>query len=96
MADFKQNYFQKRTKPKGPRTNQRITSQDVQVIASDGDNLGILNLQDAISRAKDQGLDLVEVSVASMQDGKISAKERSALMKKFWALVKALETSAKK
>ena len=42
MADFKQNYFQKRTKPKGPRTNQRITSQDVQVIASDGDNLGIL------------------------------------------------------
>ena len=53
MADFKQNYFQKRTKPKGPRTNQRITSQDVQVIASDGDNLGILNLQDAISRAQD-------------------------------------------
>ena len=41
-------------------------------------------------------LDLVEVSVASMQDGKISAKERSALMKKFWALVKALETTAKK
>ena len=53
MADFKQNYFQKRTKPKGPRTNQRITSQDVQVIASDGDNLGILNLQDAINRAKE-------------------------------------------
>ena len=55
MADFKQNYFQRRTKSKGPRTNQKITSQDVQVIASDGDNLGILNLQDAISRAKDQG-----------------------------------------
>ena len=49
MADFKQNYFQKRTKPKGPRTNQRISSQDVQVIASDGDNLGILNLQDAFN-----------------------------------------------
>ena len=41
-------------------------------------------------------LDLVEVSVASMQDGKISSKERSALMKKFWALVKALEKTAKK
>ena len=41
-------------------------------------------------------LDLVEVSVASMQDGKISSKERSSLMKKFWALVKALETTAKK
>ena len=62
MADFKQNYFQKRTKPKGPRTNQRITSQDVQVIASDGDNLGILNLQDAINRAKEQGLDLIEIA----------------------------------
>ena len=62
MADFKQNYFQRRTKIKGPRTNQRITSQDVQVIASDGDNLGILNLQDAIDRAKEEGLDLIEIA----------------------------------
>ena len=62
MADIKQNYFQRRTKSRGPRTNQRITSQDVQVIASDGDNLGILNLQDAIDRAKEQGLDLIEIA----------------------------------
>jgi translation initiation factor IF-3 len=62
VADFKQNYFQRRTKARGPRTNQRITSEDVQVIASDGDNLGILNLQDAISRAKEQGLDLIEIA----------------------------------
>ena len=62
MADFKQNYFQRRTKSRGPRTNQRITSQDVQVIASEGDNLGILNLQDAINRAKEQGLDLIEIA----------------------------------
>ena len=62
MADFKQNYFQKRTKPRGPRTNQRITSQEVKVFASDGDNLGILNLQDAISRAKEEGLDLIEIA----------------------------------
>ena len=62
MADFKQNYFQRRTKAKGPRTNHRITSQDVQVIASDGDNLGILNLNDAIDRAKEQGLDLIEIA----------------------------------
>ena len=41
-------------------------------------------------------LDLVEVSAASMQDGKISSKERSALMKKFWALIKALERTNKK
>ena len=62
MADFKKNYFQKRTKPKGPRSNNRITSREVQVIASDGENLGILNLNDAISRAKDQNLDLIEIA----------------------------------
>ena len=62
MADFKQNYFQRRTKPKGPRSNNRITSPDVQVIGSDGENLGILNLNDAINRAKDLGLDLIEIA----------------------------------
>ena len=62
MADFKHNYFQRRTKPKGPRSNNRITSPDVQVIGSDGQNLGILNLNDAINRAKDSGLDLIEIS----------------------------------
>ena len=62
MADFKQNYFQRRTKPKGPRSNNRITSPDVQVIGSDGENLGILNLNDAINRAKDVGLDLIEIA----------------------------------
>ena len=62
MADFKTNYFQRKNKPKGPRFNNRITSQDVQVIGSDGDNLGILNLNDAINRAKDLGLDLIEIA----------------------------------
>ena len=62
MADFKQNYFQRRTKSRGPRSNNRITSPDVQVIGSDGQNLGILNLNDAINRAKDVGLDLIEIA----------------------------------
>jgi len=62
VADFKHNYFQRRTKPKGPRSNNRITSPDVQVIGSDGQNLGILNLNDAINRAKDVGLDLIEIA----------------------------------
>ena len=48
MADFKQNYFQRRTKDRGPRSNNRIMSQEVQVISSDGKNLGILNTQEAI------------------------------------------------
>tara|TARA_B100000700_G_scaffold16610_1_gene16438 strand:- start:382 stop:927 length:546 start_codon:yes stop_codon:yes gene_type:complete len=62
VADFKTNYFQRKTKPKGPRSNNRITSPDVQVIGHDGENLGILNLNDAINRAKDVGLDLIEIA----------------------------------
>ena len=62
MPDFKQNYFQKRTKPKGPRSNNRITSHEVQVIASDGENLGVISTNEAISMAKNQGLDLIEIA----------------------------------
>tara|TARA_B100001175_G_C19119622_1_gene453724 strand:- start:242 stop:547 length:306 start_codon:yes stop_codon:yes gene_type:complete len=62
VAEFKKNYFQRKTKPRGPRSNNRITSPDVQVIGSDGENLGILNLNDAINRAKDIGLDLIEIA----------------------------------
>ena len=62
MADFKQNYFQRRTKDKGPRSNNRISSPDVQVIASDGENLGVMNTNEAISMAKNQGLDLIEIA----------------------------------
>ena len=62
MADFKQNYFQKRTKDRGPRSNNRISSPEVQVIASDGENLGVLSTNEAISVAKNQGLDLIEIA----------------------------------
>ena len=62
MPDFKQNYFQRRTKDRGPRSNNRITSPDVQVISSDGDNLGVLTLSEAIKKAKNEGLDLIEIA----------------------------------
>ena len=62
MQDYKKNYFQRRTKPKGPRTNNRINSPEVQVISSDGNNLGIIKTNDAISRAKEEGLDLIEIA----------------------------------
>ena len=62
MADFKQNYFQRRTKDRGPRSNNRITSSEVQVITNDGNNLGILNTNEAISKAKEAGLDLIEIA----------------------------------
>ena len=62
MAEFKQNYFQRRTKDRGPRTNNRINSPEVQVIASNGENLGILNTNQAITMAKEEGLDLIEIA----------------------------------
>ena len=61
MADQK-NYFQRRTKDRGPRSNNRIYSPEVQVISSDGENLGVLNTTQAISMAKNEGLDLIEIS----------------------------------
>jgi len=58
----KQNYFQRRTKPRGPRTNEKIRATQVQVINSDGKNLGTLSTQEAINIAKQKGLDLIEIS----------------------------------
>ena len=62
MEAFKQNYFQRKTKPKGPKANHRISSPEVQVIASSGENLGIMNTSKAIFMAKEEGLDLIEIA----------------------------------
>ena len=55
MVFQRQNYFQKRTRPKGPKTNERIRAPQVQVISNDGKNLGTLNTQEAINIAKQEG-----------------------------------------
>jgi translation initiation factor IF-3 len=62
VAEFKQNYFQRRTKDRGPKSNNRINSPEVQVINSQGENLGILNTNRAIAMAKEEGLDLIEIA----------------------------------
>jgi translation initiation factor IF-3 len=59
---IKPNYFQRRSKPQGPRSNGKIRALDVQVIGSDGNNLGTLQLNKAIEIAKQEGLDLIEIS----------------------------------
>jgi len=58
----KKNYFQRRTRPRGPRANERIRATQVQVINNDGKNLGTLSTQEAINIAKQKGLDLIEIS----------------------------------
>ena len=62
MAVFKQNYFQRRTRPRGPRANNRIDSLEVQVISSKGQNLGILSTKEALYLAEQEGLDLIEIA----------------------------------
>ena len=91
MADFKQNYFQKRTKDRGPRSNNRISSPEVQVIASNGENLVVLSTNEAISKAKNQGLDLIEIApnanppvckIMDMGKYKYDAQKKANLAKK--------------
>lgn len=44
-----------------PRINNRIRKSPVRLIESDGEQIGIVPLEEAKRRARDQGLDLVEV-----------------------------------
>ena len=91
MADFKQNYFQRRTKDRGPRSNNRISSPEVQVIGSDGNNLGILHTNEAITKARNEGLDLIEIApnanppvckIMDMGKYKYDAQKKANLAKK--------------
>ncbi len=91
MADFKQNYFQRKTKDRGPRSNNRISSPEVQVIGNDGENLGVLNTNEAISMAKNQALDLIEIApnanppvckIMDMGKYKYDAQKKANLAKK--------------
>ena len=62
MAFHNKNYFQRRTRPKGPRTNDRIRAPEVQVISSNKKNLGTFPIKEAVEMAKREGLDLIEIS----------------------------------
>jgi translation initiation factor IF-3 len=44
------------------RINEKIRTRQVRLISSEGEQLGILSLEDALNEAKDVGLDLVEVA----------------------------------
>ncbi|MCS7337065.1 MAG: translation initiation factor IF-3 [Verrucomicrobiae bacterium] len=46
----------------GPRVNGKIRAREVRVIDSDGKNLGVFPLQEALAMARSRGLDLVEVA----------------------------------
>ena len=44
------------------RINEQIKSDTVRLISNDGDQLGVVSLQDALNKADNVGLDLVEIS----------------------------------
>ena len=45
-----------------PRINQRITARELRVIGPQGENLGVLTLSEALKKAEEFSLDLIEIS----------------------------------
>ncbi len=69
----------------GPRMNEQITASEVRVISSNGKQLGIISIREALNHAEDEGFDLVEVSpdakppVCKIIDyGKLKYKEQKS------------------
>ncbi|HET6411933.1 MAG TPA: translation initiation factor IF-3 [Anaeromyxobacter sp.] len=50
------------TQNRDARTNRRIKAREVRVIGPEGEQLGVLPVEQALSRAQELGMDLVEVS----------------------------------
>lgn len=46
----------------GPRINEDIRTKEVRLIDENGENCGIVPIREALSRAEDAGLDLIEIS----------------------------------
>lgn len=44
------------------RINNQIQAREVRVISNEGENLGVLNIKEALSQAGSLGLDLIEIS----------------------------------
>jgi translation initiation factor IF-3 len=83
-----------------PRVNRRIRVREVRVIADDGSQLGILPTDEALRRAEEKGLDLVEVQpmarppVCKIMDYgkfKYEQKRKAAEMKKKQKVIEVKE-----
>ena len=48
------------------RINQAIKAKELRVIGADGENLGVISLQDALKASEDANLDLIEISPAAV------------------------------
>ena len=45
-----------------PRVNNKIRSNEVQLITHEGENIGVVPIGEAINRAQEVGLDLIEIA----------------------------------
>lgn len=48
--------------PKNIRINKAIRARELRIVGADGENLGVMSLSDALQRASDANLDLIEIS----------------------------------
>ncbi|WP_347709767.1 translation initiation factor IF-3 [Halomonas llamarensis] len=53
-----------RPQDKRPPMNERITESEVRLIDQDGEQMGVVSTADALERAQEAGLDLVQISNA--------------------------------
>jgi translation initiation factor IF-3 len=51
-----------RRRPEGPRVNHRIRISPIRVVMEDGTQLGVIPTNEALAKAEELGLDLVEIS----------------------------------
>ena len=95
MSAYPRSGFRGRPRRRPPtdphRINQRITAKEVRLVAEDGSQIGVIPISEALKRAEEAGLDIVEVSptakppVCKLMDyGKFKYREqkKEALAKK--------------
>ena len=61
---IRRNSFRDRRPQKAP-INENIRAKEVRLIAADGEQVGVVDLGDALSMAQEAGLDLVEINATS-------------------------------
>lgn len=61
---IRRNSFRDRRPQKAP-INENIRAREVRLIGADGEQVGVVDLNDALARAREAGLDLVEINANS-------------------------------
>jgi translation initiation factor IF-3 len=84
----------------GPRVNEQIRVKQVRLIDEEGENVGVVSIKDALERAFNAGLDLIEISpnadppVAKISDYgkyKYEAQKKRAEMRKKQKIIEIKE-----